>query len=121
MKDYLHICYVAAQSTPRVGRARVAACIVYRGRLVSMGFNTYKTHPLAKKYGHNEHAIYSHAELSAIRNSLRYIGVDDLRYCSLYVGRAKIIDGKWQPGLAKPCVGCQRAIAEFGICNVHYT
>jgi len=120
-KDYLHMCYTIAKDTPRVGRARVAACITYKGRLVSIGVNSSKSHPLAKYYGHNEHAIYSHAELNAIKNALRVVSLDTLHYCVLYVSRARLINKQWEHGLAKPCVGCQRAIAEFGIKHVEWT
>jgi len=115
------MCYTIAKDLPRVGKARVAACITYKGRLVSIGVNSSKSNPLAKHYGHNEHAIYTHAELAAIKNALKTVELDKLQYCVLYIGRAKLIDNQWQTGLAKPCIGCQRAIAEFGIKHVEWT
>ena len=103
---------------------KLAAAVVFRNRIVSVGLNSMKSHPMAAKYGKNEHAIFLHAEVAAIKNALREIEVDQLSKCDLYIARVK----KEQPfartvvwGLAKPCVGCQRAIAEFGLKRVIYT
>lgn len=122
MRDYLHVCYTVAMCSPRVGKARIAAALVYKNRLLSIGTNSAKSHPLAKEYGRNEHAIYLHAEVAAIRNALRVCDDDTIARSTLYVARAKLDKhGKWQHGLAKPCVGCARAIVEFGIQKVEWT
>ena len=103
---------------------KFAAAIVFRNRIVSVGLNSMKSHPLAAKYGKNEYAIFLHSEVAAIKNALREVEVDHLTKCDLYIVRVK----KEQPfarnviwGLAKPCIGCQRAIAEFGLKRVIYT
>ena len=33
----------------------------------------------------------------------------------------KTPDGNWQEGMAKPCVGCMKLIANFGITRVEWT
>ncbi len=105
------------------GWARLSAAIVYKNRVISTGVNSLKSHPFQKKYGRNVESIYLHAEISAIKSALRCLDVDDLSDVDLYVCRMKR-DGQntdFQHGLAKPCDGCQRAIADFGIRNVYYT
>ena len=103
---------------------KFAAAIVYRNRIVSVGMNSMKSHPLAAKYRKNPHAIFLHAEVAAIKNALREIEVDDLTKCDIYITRVKRpnqFTKKYVFGLSKPCSGCQRAIAEFGIRRTIYT
>lgn len=97
----------------------LAAAIVIKNRIISFGTNRMKTDPFQAKYGKNKDCIYMHAEIHAIKNALRHIKVDGLRKADLYVLRVRNGDGA--RGLSKPCEGCQRAIAEFGIRNVIYT
>lgn len=100
---------------------RMAAAIVYKKRIVSIGYNRMKTHPMQAKYSTNSERIYLHAEISAIKNALRYMSVSELKRCSLYVYRKKKINGSYCSGLAKPCSGCMRAIVEFGLKEVIYS
>lgn len=61
-----------------------------------------------------------HAEIHAIKNALRHISVDELKRATLLVLRTREdTPSGW--GMAKPCEGCMRAIAEFGIKSVKYT
>src|ERR1700744_185704 len=105
------------------GHARVFAKIT-DGRTASCGYNKKKTHPFQKRFGKNEDCIYLHAEIDAIKNWLRFCGdTEDLSDCDLFVMRIKR-DGRrgpWVTGLSKPCEGCMRAIATFGIETVYYT
>ncbi len=98
-------------------RHRFAAAITLRNKIVSFGTNRKKSHPFQKKFGKNEHCIYLHAEVNAIKNALKHCSVDDLKKSTLTVLRAK--DSKRL--LAKPCDGCMKAIIEFGIKTVYYT
>ena len=105
-------------------RARLAACIVYKNDILSFGVNEQKTHPLQAKYGSNKNAIYLHAEISAIKNALRQISLEELETCSLYVARVKYSDNKRtarQFGLARPCPGCESCINAFGIRKVFHS
>jgi tRNA(Arg) A34 adenosine deaminase TadA len=106
-----------AAATPKVANYRLAAAIVYKNRIVSLGNPSYKTSPFQKKYAADEWKIFLHAEISAIKNALRILHVDDLKHCTLFVCRVKHLG----LGNSKPCSGCQRAIAEFGIKTVYYT
>lgn len=115
---------LAKENPGTKGKFKIAAGVVYKKHLISTGVNSYKTHPLMKQYGKNSDAIYLHAEVDAIKNALRLITQDHLNKCDLYIVRVKRpYDGakNWIHGLAKPCLGCCRAIETFGIKNVYYT
>ena len=82
-----------------------------------------RTHPFQDKYKKNEHAIFLHAEVHAIRNALNHLRVDDLSKATLYIHRVKRSDDntRWIQGLAKPCSGCKRAIVQFNLKKVVYS
>jgi len=104
--------------------ARLAAALVYKNRIVSVGINQKRSHPFQAKYSKNEDAIYLHAETDTIRTALRHLSEKQLSKSTLYVCRIKHEDGSDTPliwGLSKPCVGCQRAIATFDIKGVVYS
>ena len=104
--------------------ARLAAALVYKNRIVSVGINQKRSHPFQAKYSKNEDAIYLHAETDTIRTALRHLSEKQLSKATLYVCRIKHENGADTPliwGLSKPCVGCQRAIATFDIKGVVYS
>lgn len=114
---------IASDISP-VRSARLAACVVLRNDIISFGVNEMKTHPFQARYGKNGNAIFLHAETSAIKNALKYIDVNELAKCSLYICRVKYYDCSKQQlifGTAEPCPGCFRCINTFNIKNVYYT
>ena len=84
-----------AKEKPMVYRAKIVAGIYIRNKLVSIGENSYKTHPFQARFSKHEDCIYLHAEIDAIKNALREIGVDECFIssgivscgCSVFVGR----------------------------------
>lgn len=115
---------IAAAIEEPVGKARLAASIVMYNSVIAYGISQYKTHPLQSRFSSNSEAISLHAEICAIKNALRTIDLSDLSKCTLYIARSKYSDQDRTsiiPGLAKPCSGCMRAIATFGIKKVIYT
>ncbi len=107
-----------------VGRARLAAAIVVKNDIISVGHNRLKSHPFQARFGSNSDAIYLHAEIDAILSALRIINPEELSKAELYVARVKYADhhrNGFTLGLSKPCIGCQRAIQEFGIKRVIYS
>lgn len=119
----LHTLAKVAAANPNPSE-KFAAAIVWNNRIISVGLNSMKTHPFQAKYAKNPHAIFLHAEIAAIKNALREIEVDDFSKCDIYIARIKKekpFDKKYVWGLSKPCEGCQRAIAEFGLKRVIYT
>lgn len=108
----------------RNNQFKFGAGIVYKNHLIATGVNSYKTHPLMAEWGQNELSICLHAEIDAIKNALKLITLDQLSKCDLYIVRVKRPDANstgWVHGLAKPCKGCTRAIANFDLKKVYYT
>jgi tRNA(Arg) A34 adenosine deaminase TadA len=105
------------------GKARMSA-VVKVGDTKVMGYNSKKSHPFQKRFAKDDSCIYLHAEIDAIKNYLKFTrDIDSLRDAELYIMRVKRDgrNGPWITGLSKPCVGCLRAIATFGIPHVYYT
>lgn len=110
-----------AIQTPPVKRARIAAAIVHKKHILAVGINSLASSQLARKFAKNKFCVYNHAEVAAIKNFINQYSIEDLRHCSLYVCRAKIIEDKWTTGLAKPCDGCAGAIDFFQIKNTFFS
>lgn len=104
-----------------VSNAKIAAAIVYRGDIISIGINKLKSDPLQARFAKNEHAIYLHAEIDAIKKALKRLSLSEMEKAELYVVRRRKLNGKAVSGCSKPCCGCQRAIENYGISNVYYT
>jgi deoxycytidylate deaminase len=88
---------------------KIGCVLVYKNKIVSVGFNQLKTHP------ESTHPYKSiHAEFDAIYKS-NSLALSD---CDLYVYRE---DKKGKPAIAKPCKYCDLLIKQVGIKNVYYT
>jgi deoxycytidylate deaminase len=112
-----------------LGRNNISrfACVLDNSWVQHTGFNSYKTHPLQKKFGSNSESIHIHAELDAIIKAIRweasqagarYKDITDLSKYRLSVARV-LNDGT--PSIAKPCSGCLKAIASFNIKEMEWT
>lgn len=110
-----------AEDLSPVSSAKIAAALVYKGNIVSLGTNQYKTHPMQKKFSSNPQALYLHAEIHAIVNALKKYEISDLMKMTIYVSRIKKENNCYVNGLAKPCDGCASAIKAFGINKVYYS
>jgi deoxycytidylate deaminase len=123
-KHVIKVLSKVAESLEPMSGVRVSAALVYRNEIISIGTNKRKSHPFQKKYATNEEAIFLHAETDAIYNALRRHNTDIVAKAKLYVCRMKWSNDQKEThiqGLAKPCPGCQRAIANFNIKHVCYT
>jgi deoxycytidylate deaminase len=107
-----------AISSEGIGSSRHAAVIMRRGKIVSFGVNSTKSHPFQKQYSRNSNCIYFHAETHSIYNALKNISIDELAKCDIYVLRV-IKNGTVSESC--PCIGCKKAIAAFNIKNVFYS
>ena len=116
--DYIFSILDKVADTSDHPKYQLAAALVLKNKIISFGFNRMKSHPFQKKYGSNIECIYLHAEIHAIKSALKNFSVDDLRKTSMFVLRKR---DKKERALAKPCAGCTRAIAEFGIRSVTFT
>lgn len=123
--EFVNVLFDLACVTPSVVKAKIAAGVIYKNKMVGIGTNLRKSSPFQKKFGRNTDSIYIHAEIAAIRNALYHISVDDMSRAELIVIRAKWsgVDRHHRvPGLAKPCEdGCQRCIAAFGLKRTYFS
>ena len=107
-----------------VTRARLAAALIYKNKVVAYGFNSLKSSPWQVKYGRNPDSIFLHAETDCLYRSVRRLDDRELSKSTLYVARVKKVS-PFTPalvsGLAKPCSGCMRAIVQHRIRRVIYT
>ena len=112
-----------AAASPKVAHHRHAAAVVLKKRVISYGVNSYKSSPFQARFAKKSWNIFQHAEVSAIKNSLRFLDVSELKYTTLYVCRIKHLtqSGPLVWGNSKPCEGCQKAISKCNKKNVWYT
>jgi deoxycytidylate deaminase len=113
--------FMMARDQEPVARARIAAALVYNGKIVSYGYNQSRTSWMQRRFKKNEHAFFVHAEVDAIKNALKVTSADIVSRSTLYVARARTIDKKEVFGMAKPCIGCAECIKWFNVKRVMYT
>ena len=105
-------------------KARLGAVLIYKGKVMSVGWNSTKTSPLQRQLncyrGYNVDASEAHntlhAEVACLTKA-RDLDIDWGR-ASIFVYRIKK-DGS--PGMSRPCKGCQALIKSMGIKNVYYS
>lgn len=104
-------------------RFRLGSCIVKKGKIISVGFNLHKTHPLQRHYNtllrtdiEADAPHYIHAEMAALIKA-KSLNID-LKGAELYVYR---IAADGEPSMARPCAACMKAIKVHGIKKVYYT
>lgn len=99
-------------SAPREG-LKIGAALYAKSALLSIGFNTYNvTHPASARYEIFDRNI--HAEHRAIIKRQHY----DNCTMVMYVYR-ELADGTIAN--CRPCITCQRLMAEAGVKRVRYT
>jgi deoxycytidylate deaminase len=103
-------------------RVKVGACLVYKNKVLSIGWNSTKTHTFQKEYNRNkgwntaEFPNRQHAEVNALCK-VRYRDID-WSNVECYVFRRNL---NGELAIVKPCEGCQIMLAEFGITKIYYT
>lgn len=94
----------------------VAKAFDRKGRLIATATNSYKkTHPLMLHFGKQvgcEDRVFLHAEVAAL------LKCKDKEVYELHIERRK---RNGEPGMAKPCPICERALLAFGVKKVSYT
>lgn len=104
-------------STP-VAKSKHAAAVVFKGKIIALATNSYKSHPAMLKYGTNEHRIFLHAEVAVLLRVIKKYGSKILKYCKLYVGR---FNQKNKAKLSKPCPVCMNMIKAYKVKEVIWT
>lgn len=87
-------------------RFQMGSIIVRGARIVALGMNEIKTHPVQLRYG--SHVVSIHAEYSAILHARC-----DLTGSTLYVARYHNL-------ISKPCAACALLMFEAGIRDMVY-
>lgn len=104
-------------------RQQIGCVVFYKKKIISMGFNCHKTHPLQKEYNkirfdgdETPHSL--HAEMHALM-PLRHMDID--------WGKVKIFtyrickNDPTKASLARPCPSCMAYMKNLGIKNMYYT
>jgi deoxycytidylate deaminase len=103
-------------------KCRIGAVIVYKNKVVSVGWNAEKTNPLQKEYNRlrgfdTESANNSlHAEMMCICKGRK--ADIDWGKASIFVYREYKNGGL---AMSRPCPACFQAIKDIGIKNIYYT
>lgn len=105
-------------------KARLGAVLIYKGKVMSVGWNSTKTSPLQKDLnrlrdfpvdcGEAHHTL--HAEVACLTKA-RDLDIDWGR-ANLFIYRVKK-DGS--SGLSYPCKGCMALIKSMGIKNIYFS
>ena len=87
------------------------AVLIYRGRIIGKGRNTYTNS------SYNEKSSV-HAEISAIKDGLKKISCDELKKCELVIIR---VNKAGECLNSKPCHNCEQFIRKYCIKKVFYS
>lgn len=108
--------------TSEYKRIKIGAIVVKKNKVISVGVNSYKTHPIQKKYNRFRFDVVTkdtahtlHAEIQALVNIPYGTELEDL---SLYIYREHR-DGKLAK--SRPCPSCMNFIKDIGIKRICYT
>ena len=112
-------------------KIKIGAVLMYKNKVVSVGYNTTKSNPIQKAYNVYRNANgreYDverqnnglHAEIMALQHAKRSFK-GDLSKCSIFVYSEKKDGCKRLTRLTKPCNACSKRLEELGIRNIYYT
>lgn len=107
-------------------RVKIGCIAVYKNKVLSVGYNSQKTHPLQEYYNHFRN-FYPNTGGKFINHSLHAE-----TYCLLQIKDMDIDFGKVElfifrtrkdreTGMSRPCDGCMRLIKDIGIKVIYYT
>lgn len=93
-------------------RHKHGAVVVKSGRVLAMGFNKRRNHPLICNPGRHKLDSGFHAEIDAIKK------VADPRGAVVFVAR---VNRRGQDRLSKPCPVCAKELSRLGVKKIIYT
>lgn len=121
LEKVIEISYAFAGKRSLWQRCRHFSFIFDRNKLISMGVNSYKTHPINLKYNYINRkkekiadVIGTHSEMSAVIK----LGLNDcagLTLVNIRINRKNELDYSF------PCSGCKDMILKMGFNGVFYT
>ena len=99
----------------------IGCVAVYGHKIISSGYNSYKTNPMQKRLNVHRFDVDTnhtlHAELSCLLPLINRKDID-FSSVSLYIYREH---KSGDLALAKPCASCEALIRSLGIRNIYYT
>ncbi len=102
-------------------RQRIGCVVTYKGKIISTGFNSTKTHPIQNRYNRIRfQETGSPDSLHAEIHALLQIKDMDIDWSKVSVYTYRIMKSK-DFGLAKPCTSCMAYIKSLGIRHICYT
>lgn len=99
---------------------KIGAVLVIKGRIITRGYNSTKSHPLQKRYNierlnvNNNAPHYLHAEMDVLNKAK---GID-LKNAELFIYH---INSLGEQKMARPCAACMKAIKEHEVGIIHYS
>jgi tRNA(Arg) A34 adenosine deaminase TadA len=90
------------------------AFLVKKNKIVKIGWNRKRTHPVISKHPYHDGYVGTHAELDVILKS----GLEDLNDHSMIVLR---VDRKGRLANSKPCPGCLSLLKSYNVEEVFYS
>ena len=103
------------------GYQALGAAAIYCGKLLAVGWNSCKTHPVQAKYNSSERGFDGYFFKSSIHAEMMVI--NKIKHLDINFGKVKLFvwRGSHAPRLAKPCAACERALRDLGIKHIYYT
>lgn len=108
----------AKTNSSLIRSSRHAAAVVYKKKILAIGHNKRKSHPIELKFQKIPGAIFLHAEKDAIIKTMNRYGDQILQHCSIYVLR---VMKNGSLGYSKPCESCQAFIKSVGIKKIYWS
>ena len=106
-------------------KIHIGCIVVYKNKIISRGYNSYRTHPIQKQYDIYrslsnikgvEPKHFMHAEINAL-NQIKKINIK-WNKVKIYIYREGL-DGKLLN--CRPCPSCINFIKNLKICDIYYT
>ena len=99
----------------------LGAVALYGGKLLAIGWNSCKTHPIQAKYNSAQRGFDGYTYRSTIHAEMMVL--NKIKYLDINFNKVKLFvwRGKDTPRLAKPCPACEKAIRDLGIKHIYYT
>jgi deoxycytidylate deaminase len=110
-KIFMDIAIGEAKGNPTT-LPRMAAVIVFKNEVISIGYNQRKSHPFQKQFSQSDLKICLHAETDALRKALKILDCKEISKTRIYIARVLKNDSIAK---AKPCTICQNALNAYGI------
>ena len=95
--------------------------VVYKGKVISTGYNSFKTHPIQCKYNKlrfpedSPHSL--HSEIHALSHIAK---AKNINWSKVHVYTYRENDSG-NIAMSRPCTSCMGFIKDLGIKHIHYT